>query len=80
MSEIFFCIKSLVLTVALVLVLQVQVGDRTLENHAMAWVYTSQVTAPLNGVARGAAKLIRDGEVKAREQIRELKRNISDLF
>ncbi len=80
MSEVFFCIKTFVLTIAIVMVMQVQVGDRTLENHALAWVQTSPLVTPLNSVAHGAAKMIREMTNKAQDQIHHVKRKISDSF
>jgi len=60
MSEILFCIKTFVLTVAIVLAMQIQVGERTIESHALAWVQTSPLVQPLNRVAQGAAKAAQD--------------------
>lgn len=60
MMDFLFFIKTFILTVAIVLVMQIQVGDRTLETHAMSWVQSSAVVAPLHGVARGAARVIHD--------------------
>jgi hypothetical protein len=60
MSDLIFFIKLFCLTVALVLVMQIQVGERSLESHAMGWVQTSALVAPLNTVAQGAAKAARD--------------------
>lgn len=80
MSEIFFCIKTFVLTIAIVMVMQVQVGDRTLENHALGWVQTSPLVMPLNTVARGAAKMIKEMMDKTHSEIHHYKRKISDSF
>jgi hypothetical protein len=60
MMDVYFFIKSFLLTIAIVLVMQIHVGERTLESHAMSWVQSSYVVAPLNGVAKGAAKMARD--------------------
>lgn len=60
MMDFLFFVKTFVLTIAIVLVMQIQVGQQTIETHAMGWVQNSAVTAPLNGVARGAAKAFRD--------------------
>ena len=80
MSEVFFCIKTFVLTIAIVMVMQVQVGDRTLENHALAWVQTSPMVTPLNTVAHGAAKMIKEMTSKAQDRLHHYKRKISDSF
>jgi hypothetical protein len=58
--DVLFFLKTFLLTVAIVLVMQIRVGERSLESHAMSWVQSSVVVAPLNGVAKGAAKMARD--------------------
>ena len=60
MSEITFFLKTFVLTVAIVLVMQIQVGEASLETHTMSWVQTSAIVAPINAVADGGAKVVRD--------------------
>lgn len=60
MMDFMFFVKTFALTVAIVLGMQIHVGDRSLETHAMTFVQSSTVVAPLNQVARGAAKLVRD--------------------
>ena len=60
MMDFFFFVKTFILTVAIVLVMQIHVGERSLETHAMSWVQSSSVTEPLHGVARGAAKVVHD--------------------
>jgi hypothetical protein len=60
MMDVLFFVKTFLLTIAIVLLMQVHVGERSLEAHAMSWVQSSAVVAPLNGVAKGAAKMARD--------------------
>jgi hypothetical protein len=60
MTDLKFFAKTFALTVAVVLVMQIQVGNHTLENHAMSWVQSSSVVAPLHSVARGAGKMLKD--------------------
>lgn len=60
MTDVMFFVKSFILTVALVLVMQINLGERSLETHAMSFVQSSAVVAPLNMVAKGAAKMVRD--------------------
>lgn len=64
MMDFLFFVKTFILTVAIVLVMQIQVGNNTLESHAMTWVQSSSVAAPLNSVARGAAKMFHDVTAK----------------
>ncbi len=68
MSDLIFFIKMLVLTVALVIVSQIQIGQRSLENHAMSWVQSSSLVKPLNGTVRGGAKLIKEGREKLKHR------------
>ena len=42
MMDFFFFVKTFVLTIAIVLVMQIQVGQSTLETHAMGWVQSSE--------------------------------------
>jgi hypothetical protein len=60
MMDLLFFAKTLFLTIALVLVMQIEVGKGSLESHTMAFVKSSAVTGSLNGVAQGGAKLVRD--------------------
>jgi hypothetical protein len=60
MMDLFFFVKTFFLTIAIVLMMQIQVGSTSIENHAMSFVQSSAVVGPLNTVARGAAKMIRD--------------------
>ena len=60
MMDFIFFAKTFALTIAIVLVMQIQIGDRSLETHAMGWVQSSAVTTPLHGVKRGAARMIHD--------------------
>lgn len=60
MNDIIFFLKLFCLTVVLVLFMQIQVGEQTIEWHTMQWVHTSSLVGPLNGVAQGGAKVMRD--------------------
>ena len=60
MKDVTFFLKLLGLTVVVVLMSQVHVGDRSVEAHAMTWVQDSAIAQPLNGVANGAARMLRD--------------------
>jgi hypothetical protein len=60
MMDFLFFFKTFTATVVLVLVMQFQIGDKTIERHAMGFVESSAVVQPLNGVAKGAAKLVKD--------------------
>jgi uncharacterized metal-binding protein len=60
MMDFLFFVKTFALTIVVVLLMQLQVGEKSIEHHAMAFMQSSAVIQPLNGVAKGAAKLARD--------------------
>jgi hypothetical protein len=60
MMDFLFFVKTLILTLAIVMVMQIQVGQKSLETHAMSFVQSSTVAAPLHGIARGAAQVVHD--------------------
>lgn len=55
MSELFFTLKCLILTSAIVLFSQVKVGGESLENRASGYLQHSSVGVYLQGVAAGGA-------------------------
>lgn len=58
MPEVMFVVKSLVVTIILVLCLQVKLGAATAEDHMQDWIRTSTVTKHLKDVAQGATLAI----------------------
>ncbi len=60
MMDFLFFVKTCAATIALVLLMQIQVGSASIEHHAMSFMQSSTVVSPLNTVARGAAKMVRD--------------------
>lgn len=60
MMDFVFFVKTFLLTIAIVLLMQIQVGSSSIETHAMSFVQSSAIVGPLNTVAKGAAKMIRD--------------------
>ncbi|MGE4133197.1 MAG: hypothetical protein AB7F86_16260 [Bdellovibrionales bacterium] len=71
MSDVLFFLRILVFTIGLVLLMQIQVGDHSIEQRAQAWVRSSNVVEPLNGVAKGASKLLHEAKQKIKQKIRE---------
>ena len=61
MFDFMFFIKTMVLTVILVSLMQIKAGDSTIEDHAAHWVRTSTLTLPLQATAANAARAISDG-------------------
>ncbi len=56
MADIVFVLKCLLVTVVVVVLLQIRVGQRTVEGHAMTWLHHSTVSHHLQDVAEGAVK------------------------
>lgn len=52
--------KSLAITFAIIFLMQIRLGESTLEEKAMFWVHDSFVTSPIQEAAEGAALLVRD--------------------
>lgn len=61
MSEIFFVFKALIVTVVIVLILQIKIGPRTVEQRSIAFLHRSVATDALRGVADGAIQAFDDG-------------------
>ena len=60
MDALIFTIRAFIITVALVLIMQVNVGDERLEYKVADFIRGSVITNSLQGVADGAVKVIRD--------------------
>lgn len=60
MNDVKFFLKCLGLTLLVVLLSQMQVGDRSVEAHAMNAIQGAAMFTPMNRVADGATKVIRD--------------------
>ena len=65
MSDIWFAIKMLALTVVIVLVTQIQVGSATIEDRAYLYLQASPITEYLRKVAAGGIKLTSNAYQKA---------------
>ncbi len=71
MMDLFFFLKTLLLTVLLILFLQIKVGSKTLENHTLEFVQSSSIVSPINQAAFGASQLVRDVVSRATISIRK---------
>jgi hypothetical protein len=60
MNDIIFFFKGLVCTVLLVLAMQLEIQNRTIESHALIFIHTSPLVRPMNEAAIGAVKFTRD--------------------
>lgn len=61
MGEIFFVIKTLIFTVAVVLLMQIKIGGRTIEKQTLSLIQDSAVTDNLRLVAAGAVVAAQKG-------------------
>lgn len=61
MGEIFFCIKMFFVTLFVVGLMQVKMGETTLEEKAYVWIKTSPFVSYLDEVAQGALASMRVG-------------------
>ena len=60
MGEMFFIAKSLVITVVVIVVMQVKVGETTIEQKTLHWIESSPVVLPVQEVALGGVKVVRE--------------------
>ena len=61
MADILFVLKSFLVTFILVVVMQIQVGNNTIESHLQGWIRGSVVVQSLRDIAHGAVKVISQG-------------------
>lgn len=69
MGSIFFVLKCLVFTVVLVILMQIRIGGTTLEEKALHWTHNSSVMQPIQQVADGSVKALREGWKKTYQWI-----------
>jgi hypothetical protein len=74
-EELKFFFKTFAIGLAVILLMQLKVGDYTIEAHAMTFVHSSAVVQPLRAVASGGAKVLRDTDKWVREKINGKKQN-----
>jgi ABC-type sulfate transport system permease component len=60
MSELFFVLKSFLLTVILVVAMQVKVGNYSLEQYSQWWLQKSSVSTYVQSVAAGGALALKN--------------------
>lgn len=60
MGQIFFFMKALVMTLIFVFLLQIRVGQSTIEEHTVHWFQASAFSQPLGEVAQGGVVVIRN--------------------
>lgn len=58
MGDIFFGLRMFAITLAMVVALQIKVGDETIERISLAWIGSSSVVASLRDVSNGGIKAL----------------------
>lgn len=53
-------LQTLFFTLIVIVLLQIKIGESTLEQKTIQWYRTSNLVAPIQEVANGGAKLVRD--------------------
>ncbi len=61
MGDLWFCFKMLIITFVLVLLMQIRIGEHTLEASIHSWIQESPIVKPLDQVAQGGLKVLRQG-------------------
>lgn len=85
MMDFYFFLKTLALTMAVVILMQIKVGGKSLEDQALMFFRSSMIEEPLTKMAHGGVKMARDavkaiqdkinGASSAREENTEQKRS-----
>ena len=70
MSELVFTLKMAAITFVIVLLMQVRVGDTTIEDHAHLWIQTAAPVLFLRDVAEGGLAAAHDGWAKVTSGIK----------
>ncbi len=60
MSEIFFALKTLLISALLISLMQVKIAGTTMETHTQAWLENSSVAHFIQGAATGGILACRD--------------------
>jgi hypothetical protein len=69
MMDFMFFVKTFLATLAVILLMQIKVGEKSVEAHTLGFVQSSSVTLPLNSVAEGGAKMVRDLVARVQKSI-----------
>lgn len=60
LANLMFVLKTLLATLAIVFVMQINIGSRTIEQRAQFWIHSSPITHYLQQAAYGAVSLGED--------------------
>ncbi len=69
MADLFFIVKTFLFTIALVVVMQIRIGDSTIEERSHEWIQNSAIHRTLGKVALGAVTVMKDGVAYAQDWI-----------
>jgi hypothetical protein len=69
MSEFKFVAKCVAITLALVVIMQLRVGPKTIEQHSLDAVHGAGISAPIQAVADAITKFVRFGISEAKSKI-----------
>ena len=61
MADFFFVVKTFLFTIALVVLMQIKVGESTIEDRTHAFIQESGIHKTLSKVAVGAVTVMKDG-------------------
>ena len=64
MMDFYFFLKTLTLTLAFIILMQIKIGNKSLEDQALMVFRSSVIEEPLTKIAHGGVKMARDA-VKA---------------
>jgi hypothetical protein len=71
MMDFFFFVKTLILTLFVVLLLQIEVDKKTVEGHLHDWMEGSLAAGFLGNAAHGGAHFLHDATQKISNQMKE---------
>lgn len=69
MADLFFVVKAFLFTLALVVVLQIRIGEETIEERSHEFIQNSAIHRTLGKVALGAVTVLKDGVDNVQEWV-----------
>jgi hypothetical protein len=67
MADLFFVVKTFLFTLALIVLMQIKIGEYTVEERTHTWIQESAIHSTLTKVAVGAVTAMKDGVLYVRE-------------
>jgi len=58
-GDLFFLFRVMLLSALVVVLMQIQVGDKTLETRAQIWLQSGEASSVVKEVAKGGAEFVR---------------------